>query len=107
MPVAEITRTETSERARLLRVDDYDIALDLTRGGEVFGSTSVIRFSCSQPGASTYVDLIAPPVREIPLNGVAIDPAEAHPDGRIAPPGLADRNHAPRPPPCRSPNTGA
>ncbi len=31
MPTAEITRAETSERARLLRVDSYDIALDLTR----------------------------------------------------------------------------
>ena len=38
MPIAEITRAETSERARLLRVESYDVALDLTRGGEVFGS---------------------------------------------------------------------
>src|SRR5258708_22379368 len=91
MPVAEITRTETSERARLLRVDDYDIELDLTRGGEGFCSTSVIRFSCRQPGASTYVDLIAPAVREITLNGVAIDPAEAYAHGRVALTRLAER----------------
>ncbi len=106
MPVAEITRTETSERARLLRVDDYDIALDLTRGGEVFGSTSVIRFSCSQPGASTYVDLIAPAVREITLNGVAIDPAEAYADGRIALTGLAERNELRVVADCGYTNTG-
>ncbi len=106
MPVAEITRTETSERARLLRVDDYDIELDLTRGGEVFGSTSVIRFSCSQPGASTYVDLIAPAVREITLNGVAIDPAEAYADGRIALTGLAERNELRVVADCGYTNTG-
>src|SRR5258708_20969170 len=92
MPVAEITRTETSERARLLRVDDYDIELDLTRGGEGFGSTPGIRFSCSQPGASTYVDLIAPAVREITLNGVPIDPAQAYADGRLPLTGPPDRH---------------
>ena len=43
MPIAEITRAETGERARLLQVDSYDVALDLTRGSEVFGSTCVIQ----------------------------------------------------------------
>jgi aminopeptidase N len=81
MPTAEITRAETSQRARLLRVDSYDVTLDLTRGGEVFGSTSVIRFSCAQPGAATYADLIAERVHEITLNGVAIDPAVAFTGG--------------------------
>jgi aminopeptidase N len=96
--IAEITRTETAERSRLLQVDDYDVALDLTRGGEVFGSVSVIRFRCAQPGASTYVDLIAARVREIVLNGVPVDPAGAVQGereaggGRIALTGLAERN---------------
>jgi aminopeptidase N len=90
--IAEITRTETGERGRLLQVDDYDIALDLTRGGEVFGSVSVIRFRCAEPGASTYADLIAASVREIVLNGVPLDPAEAYAGWRIALAGLAERN---------------
>ena len=77
MPIAEITRAETSERARLLRVDSYDVALDLTRGDEVFGSASVIRFGCREPGASTYVDLIADSVHEITLNGVPVEVAGA------------------------------
>jgi aminopeptidase N len=92
MPTAEITRSETGERARLLHVDSYDIALDLTRGAEVFGSESVIRFGCREPGASTYVDLIAERVHEITLNGAAVDPARAVADGRIMLPGLAARN---------------
>ncbi len=91
MSIAEITRTETAERSRLLQVDEYDVALDLTRGGEVFGSVSVIRFRCAEPGASTYVDLIAAGVREIVLNGVPVD-VGAYADGRIALAGLAESN---------------
>ncbi len=91
MPIAEITRAESADRARLLQVESYEVALDLTRGAEVFGSTSVIRFGCRQPGAATFVDLIADRVHEITLNGTAIGPAAAA-DGRIVLTGLADRN---------------
>jgi len=90
--IAEITRTETGERSRLLRVDTCDVALDLTRGGEVFGSVSVIRFRCAEPGASTYVDLIAKDVHEIVLNGEPVDPAGAYSGGRIELAGLAESN---------------
>jgi aminopeptidase N len=89
--IAEITRTETAERSRLLQVEGYDVALDLTRGGEVFGSVSVIRFRCAEPGASSYVDLIAKDVHEIVLNGVPVDPG-AYSEGRIALAGLAADN---------------
>ena len=92
MPIAEITRAESADRARLLQVESCEVALDLTRGAGVFGSTSVIRFGCRQPGASTFVDLIADRVHEITLNGIAIDPAAAAADGRIVLTGLADRN---------------
>ncbi len=37
---ADITRDETRERARLLRVRSYDVDLDFTRGKETFGSVS-------------------------------------------------------------------
>ena len=89
---AEITRAETSERARLLRVGSYEVELDLTRGGEVFGSTSLITFECTEPGAASYADLIAQSVHEITLNGTPVDPATAYADGRIALTGLASRN---------------
>ena len=75
MPPAEITRAETAERARLLSVDSYDVFLDLIGGGETFGSTSVVRFGCAEPGASSYADLIAENVRQITLNGSVLDPA--------------------------------
>ncbi|HEY2313271.1 MAG TPA: aminopeptidase N [Streptosporangiaceae bacterium] len=92
MQIAEITRAETSERARLLSVDSYAVTLDLTRGSEVFGSTSVIRFGCAEPGAASYADLVAESVREITLNGTPIDPAAAWANGRIALTGLAEHN---------------
>jgi aminopeptidase N len=92
MRIAEITRAETRERARLLRVDDYLVELDLTGGAELFGSVAVIRFSCREPGAASYADLIAERVHEITLNGVRLDPASVYADGRIALTGLARRN---------------
>jgi len=90
--IAEITRNETAERARLLAVDSYGVTLDLTRGSEVFRSTSVIRFSCAEPGAASYVDLVAESVRGITLNGAPIDPAAAYAHGRIALADLAEQN---------------
>ena len=48
------------------------------------GKTSVITFSCAEPGASTYVDLVASAVHEITLNGTAVDPGQAWADRRIA-----------------------
>ncbi len=92
MQIAEITRAETSHRAELLAVRSYSIVLDLTCGDKVFRSTSVIDFDCTEPGAATYVDLVAETVHEITLNGLAIDPADAWAQGRIALTGLAARN---------------
>ncbi len=71
MPIAEITRAETSLRASLLTVDSYAVDLDLTCGDKVFRSTSVIVFDCAEPGAPSYADLVAESVYEITLNGAA------------------------------------
>jgi aminopeptidase N len=92
MAAAEITRAETRERAQLLHDLSYEVWLDLTRGAETFRSQSLIRFGCRQPGAATYVDLIAERVHEITLNGAPVDPAVAVGDGRIALAGLAEDN---------------
>jgi aminopeptidase N len=92
MPIAEITRQESAERARLLHVDSYDVHLDLTRGDKLFRSTSVITFDCAEPGADSYADLVPAEIVEIVLNGTALDPDAAYADGRIALAGLAARN---------------
>ena len=92
MPIADITRDETAERARLLHVRSYDVELDLTSDGPSFRSVTVIRFDCARPGAATYADLIAEAVHEITLNGKPVDSAGAYADGRITLTGLAAVN---------------
>jgi len=54
--VKNLTRDEARERAALLEVASYDVALDLT-GVEDFGSVSVVAFACREPGATTFVEL--------------------------------------------------
>ncbi|HEY6737363.1 MAG TPA: aminopeptidase N, partial [Actinopolymorphaceae bacterium] len=87
MPGTNLTRDEAVERARLLAVDSYTVDLDLTSATDkdvaTFPSTTVIRFSCTEPGASTFADLIAPTVRSITLNGRELDPSQAYVDNRV------------------------
>src|SRR6202161_4529368 len=92
MPDTEITRAETRKRARLLLVRSYDVDFDFTRAPRTFGSVSLIRFDCRQPGSTTHADLIADGVHAITLNGAPLDPATAWADGRITLPGLAASN---------------
>ncbi|MFC5747000.1 aminopeptidase N [Actinomadura rugatobispora] len=88
-----LTRDEARERARLLTVDSYEVHLDLTTGAERFGSTTVIKFGCAEPGASTFVDLHGAEVREVVLNGTALDPASYDAEkGRVPLPSLAASN---------------
>ena len=92
MQIAEITRAETSHRADLLTVSSYTVDLDLTCGDKVFRSTSEISFECAEPGARSYADLVAETVREITLNGEALDPDQVCAEGRILLPALAEQN---------------
>ncbi len=77
---ANLTRDEARERSELIAVTSYQVDLELTGGGTAFGSTSVIRFNCASPGAATFVDLTAPAVNRIVLNGtpVALDAFDGH-----------------------------
>ncbi len=68
----KLTRDEARTRASLLSDLSYDIALDLTTGEETFGCTTTIRFRCNDPGASTFVDLVAPEVTAASLNGTPL-----------------------------------
>jgi aminopeptidase N len=92
MPGTNLTRDEAATRAALLDVTSYSIDLDLTTGDKTFGSTTTIRFTCTEPGAETFADLVDATVHEITLNGAAIDPATAYADSRIALTGLAAEN---------------
>jgi aminopeptidase N len=75
----------------LLDVTSYAIDLDLTTGDERFGSTTTIVFTCTEPGAETFADLVGATVHEITLNGEPVE-VSAYADSRIALTGLAAEN---------------
>ncbi|WP_431780275.1 aminopeptidase N [Streptomyces chumphonensis] len=85
MPGTNLTRDEAQERARVLTVDAYTVELDLSgaQEGGTFRSATTVRFEASE-ATSTFVDLVAPAVHEVRLNGEALDPAEVFADSRIA-----------------------
>ncbi len=91
-PDTNLTRAHAQERAALLAVDDYQVALDLTGDGPTFASTTRVSFTAATPGASTSIDLVAPSVRSAVLNGTPIDVAEAFDGARLRLDGLAASN---------------
>ncbi|MFJ9709921.1 aminopeptidase N [Streptomyces sp. NPDC101234] len=99
MPGENLSRDEARERAALLSVDGYDVSLDVRSavgegegGPRTFRSVTTIRFRCSEPGASSFADLIAPGVTAVTLNGKDLDPGEVFDGTRIALEGLAAEN---------------
>jgi aminopeptidase N len=88
-----LTRDEARERARLLRVESYEVALDLTEGEERFESVTTVRFTSTTPGASTFIDLHGAHVRKVTLNGQDLDVAAYDAEkGRFPLPSLAATN---------------
>jgi aminopeptidase N len=96
VPGENLTRGEAGERARLLSIDGYEIALDVRSAvdpeAEVFRSATTIRFRCHEPGASTFVDLLAPSVDSVVLNGRSLDPRKVFDGTRVALTGLDATN---------------
>jgi aminopeptidase N len=68
-----LTRDEARARAALISDPEYVIRLDLTQGDERFGSETTVRFRCSEPGASTFIDLTGPSIETVELNGESLD----------------------------------
>ena len=74
-----LTRAEAHTRAGLLAVSSYDVVLDLTDGsgekpGEnTFRSTATVRFTCREPGATSFIELTAPALHSATLNGRAVE----------------------------------
>jgi aminopeptidase N len=88
---ANLTRDEARTRAELITVSSYQVELDLTVGDATFRSVSRIGFDCARPGARTFVNLAAPEVRAITLNGAPVS-LDAFDGERITLGGLAARN---------------
>src|SRR4051812_15105657 len=101
-----LTRDEAAERAGHLAVQGYDVTLDVTTGDEVFRSTTVLSFTSSRPGSSTFVDLVARQVHEVTLNGRSLDPADVADGVRIRLDDLAADNELRVVADCRYMNTG-
>ncbi|WP_105565313.1 aminopeptidase N [Microbacterium halophytorum] len=105
MPGENLTRAEAQERRSVIETQSYAVTLNLTKGAEVFGSRSVVRFTAAE-GSSTFIDLIAPTVNEITLNGRQLEPAEVFADSRIRLDDLAAENELIVDADCAYTNTG-
>jgi aminopeptidase N len=81
--MASLTRVEAAARAALIDVTSYDVALDLDSGERTFGSVSTVRFTCREPGGSTFLDVVPEALHRVTLNGRDLDPADLA-DGRLA-----------------------
>ncbi|MEF3113075.1 aminopeptidase N [Streptomyces chrestomyceticus] len=95
MPGTNLTRDEAQQRARLLSVDAYEIDLDLSGAqeageGGTFRSVTTVRFDAAEAGAESFIDLVAPTVHEVVLNGESLDPGTVFADSRIALAGLRE-----------------
>ena len=95
--VRNLRQVEAAERARLLTVGSYDISLDLTDGagypGErTFHSVTEVRFSCTEPGASTFIEIAAESLRGATLNGTPLDTSGWTAESGLAVTGLAAEN---------------
>ncbi|MGW1213786.1 aminopeptidase N [Streptomyces sp. NPDC002499] len=92
MPGTNLTREEARQRAKLLTVDSYEIDLDLSgaQEGGTYRSVTTVRFDVAEGGSESFIDLVAPAVHEVTLNGEPLAPAEVFADSRIALPGLLE-----------------
>jgi aminopeptidase N len=78
-----LTQDEARARADVVTVSSYQVELDLTGGGDTtFPSVTVVRFQSAGAGSETFVNLTAPKVLEITLNGEAV-PLDAFDGDRI------------------------
>jgi aminopeptidase N len=97
MAPPNLTRTDAARRAALLKVDEYLVRLDLTDGGgqpgdATFATSTTVRFRCVDPGADSWIDLVAAEVTSATLNGEPLDVSAYREDDGIALPALAAEN---------------
>jgi len=105
MPGTNLTRAEAEARAAAVSTETYAIELDLTTSEDTFRSTSTVTFAATA-GAETFIDLIAPEVVSITLNGEHLDPATHFSDSRISLPNLREHNELTVVATCDYMNTG-
>lgn len=67
-----LTRDDAAARARAVRVEHYDVSLDLTSADDHFGSTTRVRFR-ADVDAPTWVDVTPHSLDAVRLNGRGLD----------------------------------
>ncbi|GAA2133230.1 aminopeptidase N [Glycomyces algeriensis] len=89
-----LTRDEAQRRAELLRVESYTVELDLTghEQGDTFGSRTVVKFSCTEPGAETFIEIAAERIEDAYLNGEPVNLTAFDPKAGLKITGLAAEN---------------
>ncbi|GDX32141.1 aminopeptidase N [Actinomycetes bacterium] len=100
-----ITRAAAQERARLIESRSYEVSVDLT-GDTHFTSVTKARFGARTPGADTWLDLIAPKVHSVVLNGASLDAANSFNGYRVLLPNLQAENEVIITAECAYMNTG-
>lgn len=82
-----LSRDEAAVRAAVITTHSYDVSLDVRQAADPnvagYTSRSVISFSASEPGASTFVDFIADSVHSVFLNGKGLAVADVVDGSRI------------------------
>jgi aminopeptidase N len=73
MPGLNSTRAEAAERSAHLKVESYELTLDLTVGDEIFTSLTKIKFSCNKSGYDSFIDAVGKSIISATLNGQALD----------------------------------
>jgi aminopeptidase N len=96
MPGTNLTRDEARDRAVLVGVHAYDVALDLTGAVDpevtTFRSLTTVRFDASAAG-STFLDLVADAVDGVSVDGRSLDPRAVYDGARISLDDLAPGEH--------------
>ncbi|HEY1840186.1 MAG TPA: aminopeptidase N [Mycobacterium sp.] len=110
MALPNLTRDQAVERAALVSVDNYRIALDLTDGDgkpgdHTFRSITTVTFD-ALAGADTVIDIAAGTVRSATLNGRELDVSGYDESTGVALSGLAEHNVVVVDADCRYSNTG-
>ncbi|BBZ22479.1 aminopeptidase N [Mycolicibacter hiberniae] len=110
MALPNLTRDQAAERAALVSVVNYRIALDLTDGrgapGErTFRSTTTVTFD-ALAGSDTVIDIAAETIHSATLNGRALDISGYDESVGIALDGLAEHNTVEVDAQCFYSNTG-
>jgi aminopeptidase N len=82
-----LRRDEAATRSALITTHSYDVSLDVRRAADPnvagYTSRSVITFSASEPGASTFLDFISGDLHSVFLNGKGLRVADIANGSRI------------------------